>query len=428
MVAQQQGIDFEQVLNEKRILLVKLSQGLIGTENSYLLGTFVVSKIHQAALARQVKKERSDFFFYIDEFQHFITPSMAHILSGARKYHVGLVLAHQDLQQLQKNDTELLNTLIANAGTRICFRLGDNDAKKMAEGFSFFEPHDLQNLSTGEAVVRIERPEFDFSLSILPFEPNREKYASKETVIAHSRNVYSSSKEIVEEVLKENMGGFEINETKQESIVRPSKQPIQREKQTVIPEPAKKSEPEPPFKLSEKEMSTVVKKKEETQHRYLQTLIKKMAEAKGYKTTIEMPTPNGKGSVDVHIEGNKIQIACEVSVTTDSNWEIHNIEKCLAAKYDIVFVCCAERKAIEVLRKKVQETFEEPVRNRIIVGEPESLFELLDRNTSQQTTTETKFKGYRVKVEYDAISVEAMQKKRESIAKLVMDSMKKFKK
>src|ERR1019366_2388963 len=79
MVAQKKGLDFENILDTRKILLVKLSQGLIGAENSFLLGTFFVSKMYQAAMARQAKskEDRNDFFLYIDEFQNFITPSMS---------------------------------------------------------------------------------------------------------------------------------------------------------------------------------------------------------------------------------------------------------------------------------------------------------------------------------------------------------------
>src|SRR5262249_41522908 len=143
-------------------------QGLIGNENSYLLGSVIVSKIHQAAMARQAKTERKDFYLYIDEFQNFITPSMSAILSGARKYHVGMILAHQDMQQLMKYDSELASAIVSNAGTRICFRLGDTDAKRFAQGLSFFEGRDLENLNTGQAIGRIERPDYDFSLDTVP--------------------------------------------------------------------------------------------------------------------------------------------------------------------------------------------------------------------------------------------------------------------
>lgn len=424
MVAQPQGIDFEQVLNAKKILLVKLSQGLIGTENSYLLGTFVVSKIHQAALARQVKEIRSDFFFYIDEFQHFITPSMAHILSGARKYHVGLILAHQDLQQLQRSDSELLNTLISNAGTRICFRLGDTDAKKMAEGFSYFEAVDLQNLGTGEAIARIERPEFDFSLSTFPFETEGKRYALKEEVLSYSRQTYSTPKEQIEIILKESLSVSGIPEARETKT--PAKPAISTQATAPKSTPVQEKTLSP--EIAEKEIATVVQKKEETQHRYLQTLIKKMAEAKGYKATLEMPTPDGKGSVDVCIESEGLKIACEVSVTTESNWELHNIEKCLAAGYDIVFVCSTEKKMIETLKQKVQSTFKEPALKKILIAEPEQLFTFLDSRTIQKDTTETTVKGYRVKVEYDSLSHDEQKRKNESVARIVLASLRKMKK
>src|SRR5258706_259196 len=170
MVAQKKGVNFDEVINNDKVLLVKVSQGLIGTENSYLLGTIIVSKLHQAALARQIKHitKRNDFYLYIDEFQHFITPSMASILSGARKYHLGLILAHQDMQQLLIHDSELASSVLSNAGTRICFRVGDADAKKFEDGFSFFEAKDLQNLGVGDAIARIDRPEFDFTFHTIP--------------------------------------------------------------------------------------------------------------------------------------------------------------------------------------------------------------------------------------------------------------------
>lgn len=427
MVAQPQGIDFETVLQGNKILLVKLSQGLIGAENSYLLGSFVVSKIHQAALARQATIERGDFFLYIDEFQHFITPSMAHILSGARKYHVGLVLAHQDLQQVQKADAEILNTLLSNAGTRICFRLGDADARRMAEGFSFFEVNDFQNLGTGEAIVRIEKSDYDFSLSTSPFILSKTTIAKKELVIAQSRKTYSTPRNQVEALINESMGIAIVNEIPEvlpiaAKPVIPKESPA--EKRTIGDGAIKAL-----HTTTEEEVEVIVKNKEETQHRYLQSLVKKMAESKGYKAVIELPTPDGKGSVDVSIEGNNSRIACEISVTTERAWELHNIKKCLSAGYVTVFVCCADGKAISGIQKVVAKNLEPEDQKKVTVTDIQGLFEYLEAHGQNRTShTEETMKGYRVKVEYDAISDDTMQKKRESVAKLIMDAMKKFKK
>jgi hypothetical protein len=104
MVSQRENkLDFADIMDSGKIFLAKLSEGLCGAENSYLLGTLLVSKFQQLAMARQAQQVavRRDFWLYVDEFDHFISPSMAEILKGARKYRIGLTLAHQELHQLQ---------------------------------------------------------------------------------------------------------------------------------------------------------------------------------------------------------------------------------------------------------------------------------------------------------------------------------------
>jgi hypothetical protein len=103
MVSQKENrLDFAAIMNGRKILLAKLSRGLIGEENSYLLGTLIVSKLNQIATSRQnmAASARTPFYLYVDEFHNFVTPSLAAILAGARKYNLGLILAHQELHQL----------------------------------------------------------------------------------------------------------------------------------------------------------------------------------------------------------------------------------------------------------------------------------------------------------------------------------------
>ena len=96
MVSQRDNkLDFADIMDSGKIFLAKLSEGLCGEENTYLIGTLFISKFQQLAMAQQAQRleARRDFWLYIDEFQHFITPSMAKILTGARKYRLGLTLA-----------------------------------------------------------------------------------------------------------------------------------------------------------------------------------------------------------------------------------------------------------------------------------------------------------------------------------------------
>lgn len=136
IVCQQHSpFDFSRLMNDGKIFLAKLSQGAIGEENAYLLGSLLVTKFHQLALGRQelAEAERRPFMLYLDEFHHFLTPSLTALLSGARKYRLGLVLAHQELRQLGTRDAEVLQAVLTNPATRVCFRVGDDDAKRLAE-------------------------------------------------------------------------------------------------------------------------------------------------------------------------------------------------------------------------------------------------------------------------------------------------------
>lgn len=195
-------LDFRWMMDGKKIFLGKLTQGAIGEENSYLLGTLIVTKIQQAALGRQnvPEAERVPFFLYIDEFHNFITPSVASILSGARKFGLGLILSHQELRQVVGQDADVAGAVIANPYTRVCFRLGDDDAKRLQSGFSSFDAKDLQSLGVGEAIVRMERAENDFTLTTADSPPlPTDAQQRRERIVALSRQRFGRRREDVEQ-------------------------------------------------------------------------------------------------------------------------------------------------------------------------------------------------------------------------------------
>jgi hypothetical protein len=122
------------IMDEGKILLVNLSKGRLGEDTASLLGSLLVSRIGLAALSRAEtpEAERKDFFLYLDEFQSFTTLSLATMLSEARKFHLGLILAHQYLTQL---DLKVRDAIFGNAGSMIAFRLGLADAELLAKEF-----------------------------------------------------------------------------------------------------------------------------------------------------------------------------------------------------------------------------------------------------------------------------------------------------
>jgi type IV secretory pathway TraG/TraD family ATPase VirD4 len=110
-------------MDEGKILIVNLAKGQLGEDVASLLGALLVSHIGSAGLSRANRSEatRRDFFLYLDEFHTFTTQSLAGMLSELRKYRVGLVLAHQYLAQL---DPVILEAILGNVGTLVCFRVG----------------------------------------------------------------------------------------------------------------------------------------------------------------------------------------------------------------------------------------------------------------------------------------------------------------
>jgi hypothetical protein len=380
-------------------------------------------------MARQAKKkeQRTNFFLYIDEFQNFITPSVANILSGARKYNLGLILAHQEMQQLLKYDSELASSVISNAGTRVCFRVGDVDAKRFEGGFSLFESKDLQNLDTGEAIVRIDRADYDFNLTTIQINDVEPALAEerRNNVVDWSRWTYGTRKEDVETSLRDQIQIAPEPKNKEE---KRSSKPLEIPKEITHSTPVYVKPIEVIPEISESIKADHVKRKIETQHRFLQNLIKKMAESRGYKASIEELTPDGKGRVDVSLERKGKRIACEISVTTPDEWEVHNIEKCLAAGYDLVVEISSEMKVVESMKNKVESYFDKPSQEKIMIATPDSFFLFLDAEIAKDTITETRHKGYRVKIEYDSLSEKEMTRKREVLANVILVNKQKIKK
>ena len=143
------SFNFREVMDKKQILLVNLSKGKTGDVNAELLGLVIVSKLQMAALTRAdiPEDQRHDFYLYIDEFQNFITDSIATILSEARKYRLNLIIAHQYIGQLVKNnDTKIREAVFGNVGTTFVARIGPEDVEMLGKIYSpEFSGYDLIN-------------------------------------------------------------------------------------------------------------------------------------------------------------------------------------------------------------------------------------------------------------------------------------------
>ncbi|MFA5945516.1 MAG: type IV secretion system DNA-binding domain-containing protein [Patescibacteria group bacterium] len=145
------AFNFRDIMDNGKILLVNLSKGKTGDVNANLLGLILVSKLQMAAFARadMPEEKRRPFYLYIDEFQNFITPSIATILSEARKYKLSLIMAHQYMGQLVKDGkTEIRDAVLGNVGSYFVSRVGPEDTEVLAKIFEpTFSGYDLMNNS-----------------------------------------------------------------------------------------------------------------------------------------------------------------------------------------------------------------------------------------------------------------------------------------
>ena len=168
------AIDFRRIMDDGKVLIVNLSKGRLGEDNSTLLGALLVTSIQQAAMTRAdiPESDRIDFSLYVDEFQNFTTGSFASVLSEARKFRLSLVVAHQYLSQLSE---ETSDAVFGNVGSIVAFQVGSDDAVRLAEQLGKYPgqiaPENLSGLPKYTAYVRLlidGMPSKPFSMTTLP--------------------------------------------------------------------------------------------------------------------------------------------------------------------------------------------------------------------------------------------------------------------
>ncbi|PIW74745.1 MAG: hypothetical protein CO003_01020 [Candidatus Portnoybacteria bacterium CG_4_8_14_3_um_filter_44_15] len=197
-------INIPEIMNNGKILLINVSKGRIGEDNSQLLGAMLITKIQLAAMerVRMPEERRKDFYLYVDEFQNFATDSFASILSEARKYRLNLIIAHQYVGQLVTDTTtKVRDSVFGNVGTMISFRVGAADAEFLEKEFSpEFLIQDLVNLDNYNIYLRMMidgvscRP---FSATTLP-PMGTGVNGQRDKIIKVSRERYAKPREEVE--------------------------------------------------------------------------------------------------------------------------------------------------------------------------------------------------------------------------------------
>ncbi|MEW6202787.1 MAG: DUF87 domain-containing protein [bacterium] len=143
----QELLDFKELMNNRAIIIVRLPVGVIPETIAYIIGMIINMRINLAAKERirVTSGKRTPYFLVIDEFQNFVSTTanfsysegkerdLTSILSEARKYGLGLVIANQYISQLDRGARE---AIFGNVGSKIAFRVGIEDANYLARTFT----------------------------------------------------------------------------------------------------------------------------------------------------------------------------------------------------------------------------------------------------------------------------------------------------
>jgi len=217
-------INMRDVMDKQKILIMNLSKGKIGEDNSKLLGALLITKVQLSAMSRVdiPEENRKDFYLYVDEFQNFATESFANILSEARKYRLNLILGHQYIAQMEET---VRDAVFGNVGTLAVFRVGAEDAEFLEKEFNpEFTAVDLCNLPKYNIYIKLMIDgiaSHPFSAETLP-PPILTEASNKNKIIKSSQEKYGIKSEIVQEKISD-WAGFSDVKTAQPKQIQPLK-------------------------------------------------------------------------------------------------------------------------------------------------------------------------------------------------------------
>lgn len=440
--------NLREAMDNKKHILINLNKGKIKGA-SELLGSLLMAKISMAAFSRSdiEQHQRVPFSLFVDEFQTYASSSFQVVLSEARKYNLSLVLAHQSLAQISD---DLRNIILSNAGIQIYFRTNRQDSQIISrEIFPYSgswerEIKELQDLPPRTCIAKHQlqggimrlRTQDVKSAHEMPGQDNLSRIGMKyllprEELIAQAKE----RRRLIEEAAKavtpaqpqkaatkppvavsepipvENTGLPDIEEPK--PVVQP-KQPMREPVRVTLNAPL----PDVSF------IPNAGNTKVEREHRRLQHLIKKLAEQSGYRATIELPTDDGQGRIDIGLERDGKRVACEVCVTTSPDHEVANIRKCLNSKYERVILCSNEVKTINKVKALCSKELAETELQKVLFLEPDALALFFEEEAARNAGKTTKLKGYKVKIDFQPQSESDKDLKRQVITQVVMDSFK----
>lgn len=414
-VQRENKLDLYAAMNEGKIILVSTAKDLLKQDGSALLGRFFIAMIAQAALERSVvpAEKRTPTFVYVDEAQEYFGDDVETILNQARKYRVGLTLAHQTLDQLSPR---LRSALHANTSLKFAGGVSAKDARAFAD-----ELHTTSDFIESMR-RRPDRTEFAAWLK------NMTRSAVRLTTpLGHLERQPTSTNEAFEELLERNRVRY--CGTLFEAQIATSTATVPPPPPETSPSPPEKPPEVPSWELGPTPSPSprpAPEKREEgkggRQHRYLQALIKELGEQHDFKATIEAPVPGGQ--VDVMLEQGGRRLAFEVSVSTPAAHELANVKKCFEANVDhVALVVSKSAVARASVRASVMGALEPCLHDKLSIIVSEDLPDFIRSRSTPADPTWDVVKGYQVRVTKRGLPADEARNRREAVTRVVARSL-----
>lgn len=436
MFAQRENkLDLFAALNRGSIILINTAKDLLKTEGSQLFGRFFVSMLSQAALERSTLQEgeRTPTFVYVDEAQEYFDDTIETILSQARKYRLGITLAHQTLDQLSPR---LRAAFLSNTSLKCAGGVSAKDARALASELhttpQFIESMRRRRDRTEFAVWLKHRTPDALLLSVplgfLERQPTLPDEEFDELIAANRARYCGTLTDLFVEQAP--AASPPVDAAREPPSPSPDSEATNEKIDCAYPAngeppaaPTASPEAQPPIRprlpLSERELG-----KGGPKHRYLQSLVKELAEQQGFRATVEAPLPQG-GQVDVLLERDGLRVAAEVSVTTPAEYERGNVRKCLDAGFErIMVVLTKSRASQERYREAILEGLSAVERDRISFLLPENIPEYIASLAPPPEPGESTVRGYKVRVSHSTVSPDEARERRDRLARLVARSLK----
>jgi hypothetical protein len=366
-------VDLGNAFQSGKIILVNTAKELLKDEASAFFGKFILSLVSHAIVERASikEKDRVPVSIYIDEAHEYLDDVMATLFNSARKYKVSLTIAHQNLDQLS---TSLRSSIASSTSVKLCGGLSEKDARAVAG--------DMRTSTSFIQKMKKVGSMTEFALFIRNVLPHA---VSAFIPLGRTKTRERLSDEDVEEVRSINRRLYG------------------RQKQATIEQvhiPASK-----PLLAAPKVSREVSRPqgKGGSEHRQIQTLVKSLGEAAGYRAEIEKAVDGG--FIDVLLRKENEVIAVEVSVTTDPSYELENLRKCLRLKPNKILIVSNDPIHLRAIQRKAEIEFEADELSIIHFISPNQLSGHLKQDSAQvpepsEEITLKVVRGYRVKVKH----------------------------